>query len=149
MLARSERSSQRFYSLSSQIRQERNAYYKILEKTQKEGLDITPWLEWYLNCLEHAIEGAQTALAAVLSKAHFWESVASISLNKRQRLALNRILDGFKGKLTTSKWAALAKCSQDTAHRDILVLVKHGILMRNPEGGRSTNYSLAHHGPVE
>ncbi len=142
-LARSENSPQRFYSMSAQIRQERNAYYDILEKTQKGTMDVSAWMEWFLGCLGRAIYGAQTTLAAVLNKARFWESIAGIMINDRQRLVLNRLLDGFEGKLTTSKWAALAKCSQDTAHRDIMNLVEMGVLARNPEGGRSTSYTLA------
>ena len=142
-LARSEKSPQRFYSMSAQIRQERSAYYDILEKTQKGTLDITPWMEWFLGCLGRAIDGAQTTLGSVLAKARFWESIAGIAINERQRLVLNRLLDGFEGKLTTSKYAKLAKCSQDTALRDILPLVERGILVRNPEGGRSTSYALA------
>jgi Fic family protein len=142
-LARSEQSPQRFYSMSAQIRQESTAYYDILERTQKATMDITPWMDWYLVCLGHAIEGAQVTLGAVLAKARFWESIGDFSLNQRQRLVLNRLLDGFDGKLTTSKWAKLAKCSHDTALRDILPLVERGILLRNPEGGRSTSYALA------
>lgn len=142
-LARSENSSQRFYSMSAQIRQEHNAYYDILEETQKGTLDVTLWMEWFLGCLGRAIDGAQTTLGAVLAKARFWESIAGVAINERQRLVLNRLLDGFEGKLTTSKYAQLAKCSQDTALRDILPLVERGILVRNPEGGRSTSYALA------
>ena len=141
-LARSENSPQRFYSMSAQIRQERNAYYDILEETQKATMDITPWMEWFLGCLGRAIDGAQTILGAVLAKARFWESVQGIALNERQTLVLNRLIDGFEGKLTTSKYAKLAKCSQDTALRDILPLVERGILVRGPEGGRSTSYAL-------
>lgn len=143
VLARSENSPQRFYSMSAQIRQERAAYYSILERTQKGAMDVTPWMEWFLACLGRAIDGAQAILGAVLSKARFWESVQGVPLNDRQRLVLNRLLDGFEGKLTTSKYAKLAKCSQDTALRDILPLVERGILVRNPEGGRSTSYGLA------
>jgi len=142
-LARSEQSSQRFYSMSAQIRQERAAYYDILERTQKGTMDITPWMDWFLGCLGRAIEGAQATLAAVLSKARFWETFADFPLNERQRLVLNRLLDGLEGKLTTSKWGKLAKCSHDTALRDIAALVEGGILVRNPEGGRSTSYGLA------
>ncbi|HWB82553.1 MAG TPA: Fic family protein [Bryobacteraceae bacterium] len=141
-LARSENSPQRFYSMSAQIRQERNAYYDILEATQKGTMDVTPWMEWFLGCLGRAIDSAQTMLHAVLIKARFWKRIQNIALNDRQRLVLNRLLDRFEGKLTTSKYAKLAKCSQDTALRDILPLVKQGILVRNPEGGRSTSYSL-------
>lgn len=142
-LARSENSPQRFYSMSSQIRQERNAYYDILEKTQKGTMDITLWMDWFLGCLGRAIDGAQTALSGILVKARFWERIRGVPLNSRQRLVLNRLLDGFTGKLTTSKYAKLAKCSQDTALRDIIPLMERGILIRNPEGGRSTSYALA------
>jgi Fic family protein len=142
-LARSERSSQRFYSMSAQIRQQRRAYYDHLEQTQRGTMDITNWMAWFFDCLGHAIDGAQTTLATVLVKARFWDSIAAVPLNERQRLVLNRLLDGFEGKITTSKWAKLAKCSQDTATRDILALVSQGVLRRNAEGGRSTSYSLA------
>ncbi len=142
-LARSENSPQRFYSMSAQIRQERNAYYDILEHTQQGTLDITPWMEWFLGCLGRAIDGAQTILAAVLAKARFWETIAGVALNDRQRLVVNRLLEGFEGKLTSSKYARLTKCSQDTAARDIASLVEHKVLVRNPGGGRSTSYSLA------
>jgi Fic family protein len=142
-LARSEQSSQRFYSMSAQIRQERADYYDILERTQKATTDITPWMDWFLGCLGRAIEGAQATLGSVLSKAHFWETFGDALLNERQRLVVNRLLDGFEGKLTTMKYGKLAKCSHDTALRDIAALVERGILVRNPEGGRSTSYSLA------
>jgi Fic family protein len=141
-LARSENSAQRLYSMSAQIRKERAAYYDCLEQTQKGSMDVTAWMDWFLDCLGHAIEGAQTVLAGVLERSRFWESMATVALNPRQRLVLSRLLDGFEGKLTTSKWAKLAKCSQDTAARDIVALVQQGILMRNPEGGRSTSYAL-------
>jgi Fic family protein len=146
-LARSENSPQRFYSMSAQIQQERGAYYDVLEETQKGTLDITLWMEWFLGCLGRAIDGAQTTLGAVLAKARFWEAIAGFAINDRQRLVLNRSLDGLEGKLTTSKYAKLAKCSQDTALRDILPLVERGILVRNPEGGRSTSYALARIAP--
>jgi Fic family protein len=142
-LARSEQSPQRFYSMSGQIRQERTAYYDVLEQTQKGTLDVTLWMEWFLGCLGGAIEGSQRTLAAVLSKARLWEAIAAVPLNERQRLVINRLLDGFEGTLTTSKWAKLAKCSQDSALRDILILVERGVLVRNPQGGRSTSYALA------
>lgn len=142
-LARSENSPQRFYSMSAQIRMERNDYYDILEETQKRTMNISPWMEWFLGCLGRAIDGAQTTLATVLAKARFWEAISGVSINDRQRFVLNRLLDGFEGKLTTSKYAKLAKCSQDSALRDILSLVERGILIRNPEGGRSTSYALA------
>jgi len=141
-LARSEQSSQRFYSLSAQIRLERKAYYDLLEQTQKGGLDVTPWLEWFLECLGRAIDSAEETLGDVLDKARFWQTHGTASFNDRQRLLLNRLLDGFEGKLTSSKWAKLAKCSQDTALRDILEMVERGILVRDAGGGRSTSYSL-------
>jgi Fic family protein len=141
-LARSEKSTQRFYSMSAQIQQERADYYAILERTQKQNMDVTPWMEWFLGCLGRAIEGAQHTLGAVLQKARFWQAIADVKLNDRQRLVLNRLLEGFEGKLTTSRWAKLTKSSQDTALRDILPLVEQVILARNPEGGRSTSYAL-------
>jgi Fic family protein len=143
-LARSENNSQRFYSMSAQIREERNDYYGILEQTQKGTLDVTSWMAWFLNCLGRAIDGAQAALGGVLAKARFWDSVAGVTINDRQRLVLNRLLDDFEGKLTTSKYQKLAKCSQDTALRDILYLVEKRVLVRNSGGGRSTSYSLAY-----
>ena len=142
-LARSEQSPQRFYSMSARIREDRAAYYDILERTQKGSMDITPWMDWFLDCLGRAIGGARTTLAIVLAKARFWESIAAIPLNERQRIMLNRLLDGFEGKLTTSKWAKLTKCSQDTALRDVADLVDRGILLRGAAGGRSTSYELA------
>ncbi|MEI7768197.1 MAG: Fic family protein [Phycisphaerae bacterium] len=143
LLARCEQSPQRFYSMSAQIRAQRAAYYAILEATQKGPLDITPWLVWYLDCLDQAFAGAETTLAAVLTKAQFWQRHADAPLNARQRLVLNRLLDGFTGKLTSSKWAKLAKCSPDTALRDLGDLVHRGILTKAPAGGRSTSYSLS------
>jgi Fic family protein len=143
MLARSEHSAQRFYSMSAQIQQERNDYYDVLETTQKGSLDISHWLDWFLGCLGRAFDGADTILASVLGKASFWKTHAGTSLNDRQRAILNRLLDGFEGKLTSSKWAKLAKCSQDTALRDIEELVRRGILTKDASGGRSTSYSLA------
>jgi Fic family protein len=145
-LARSENSSQRFYSMSAQIRQDRSDYYEILERAQKGTLDVTPWMEWFLACLDRAIDSAETTLGAVLRKARFWQANGNVPINDRQRLILNRLLDGFEGHLTTSKWAALAKCSSDTALRDILDLVDRGVLVRNLGGGRSTSYSLAQRG---
>jgi Fic family protein len=141
-LARSEHSPQRFYSMSAQIRQERAEYYDILERTQKGTLDVTPWMAWFLACLGRAIDGAQTTLAAVLAEARFWQAFGAEPISERQRLMLNRLLGGFEGKLTTSKWATIAKCSSDTALRDILDLVERGRLVRSPEGGRSTSYAL-------
>ncbi|TXI31009.1 MAG: Fic family protein [Nitrosomonas oligotropha] len=141
-LAQSEQSPQRYYSLSAQIRQERKAYYDMLEKTQKSDLDITPWLEWFLNCLDRAISNTEETLGDVLYKARFLQTHKNASLNDRQRIMLNKVLDGFEGKLTSSKWAKLAKCSQDTALRDILDLIERGILLKDVGGGRSTSYSL-------
>jgi Fic family protein len=142
-LAKSEGSSQRFYSMSAQIREERGDYYRILEQTQRGTMDITSWMEWFLGCLTRAIEGAQTALSGVIAKARYWEKLRDVSLNERQRLVINRLLEGLEGKLTTSKWATLTKSSQDTALRDIQQLVERGVLVRNAAGGRSTSYSLA------
>ncbi|MHA1559668.1 MAG: Fic family protein [Alphaproteobacteria bacterium] len=141
-LARSEGSPQRFYSMSAQIRRDRKVYYDILERRQKADLDVTAWLEWFLVCLDHAITGAEEKLGLVTAKARFWERHAGAALNDRQRVMLNRLLDGFEGKLTSSKWAKLANCSQDTALRDITDLVERGILKRDAPGGRSTSYAL-------
>jgi Fic family protein len=141
-LAQSEQSSQRFYSLSSQIKLERKDYYKRLESTQKGSLDVTHWMEWFLGCMERAIQGAESISESVFRKARFWEELSVLSLNDRQRKVLTLMLDGFEGKLTSSKWAKLTKCSQDTAYRDIISLVDQGVLTVNPEGGRSTSYSL-------
>jgi Fic family protein len=143
VLARSERSPQRFYSMSAQIRQERKTYYDILEATQKSDLDITRWLEWFLECLGRAFDRAETVLAAVLKKARFWEKHAAQIFSQRQRKIVDLLLNGFEGKLTSSKWAKLAKCSQDTALRDIEDLVRKDVLRKDPTGGRSTSYSLA------
>ena len=143
MLARSEASAERFYSMSAQIQQERNDYYAILEATQRGDLDLTDWLDWFLGCLGRAFDGAETILASVLAKASFWQTHAGTYFNDRQRAILNRLLDGFEGKLTTSKWAKLAHCSQDTALRDIDELVRRGVLIKDAAGGRSTSYSLA------
>jgi Fic family protein len=142
-LARSENSPRRYYSMSAQIRRERQDYYDVLERTQKGGLDVTGWLQWFLGCLDRAIAGTETSLASVLEKDRFWRSAAPLGLNERQRRVLNRLLDGtFDGKLTSSKWARLAKCSQDSASRDIDGLVALGVLVRSAAGGRSTSYSL-------
>ncbi len=142
-LARAEKAGQRFYSMSAQIRKERNHYYDMLERTQKGDLDISAWLHWFLNCLQRAIDGAQETLSVVLSKAQFWKRYARTPFNARQVTILNRLLDGFEGKLTTSKWAKIAQCSQDTAYRDILTLLDLGVLQKDAGGGRSTSYSLA------
>jgi Fic family protein len=128
--------------MSAQIRQERSAYYEILEATQKGDLDITAWLAWFLACLGRAFDGAEVILAAVLQKALYLEKHAGAALNERQRDILNRLLDRFEGKLTSSKWAKIEKCSQDTALRDISDLVERAILKKDEGGGRSTSYSL-------
>jgi Fic family protein len=141
-LARSDQSPQRFYSMSAQIRQERNAYYDMLEETQKGELDVTPWLEWFLGCLDRALDGAESTLADVLRKAEFWKKHAGAAFNDRQRDILNRLLDGFEGKLTSSKYAIIEKTSPDSALRDINDLLERGILAKDEGGGRSTSYSL-------
>jgi Fic family protein len=142
MLARSEDSPQRFYSMSAQIGSERSAYYGILEATQKGGLDITAWLAWFLACLDRAFDGAEKTLETVLRKAAFWKRHVHTSFNDRQRDMINRLLDGFYGKLTSAKWASIEKCSPDTALRDITDLLGRGILRKDEAGGRSTSYSL-------
>ena len=142
-LARSEGTSQRFYSMSAQIRIERKGYYAVLEATQKGDLDITDWLMWFLKCLDAAFDGAEVILERVLHKSRFWKAMEGYPLNDRQRVMLNRMMDGLEGKLTSSKWAVLAKTSPDTALRDIGDLVEKGILSKDPGGGRSTSYSLS------
>lgn len=141
-LAKAEKTSRRFYSLSSQIRHNRNSYYETLEQTQKQGMDVTIWLEWFLVNLCQAIDNAEGTLAQVIAKARFWEKQHLRSLNQRQVMMLNRLLDGFEGKLTSSKWAKLAKCSQDTALRDIASLLEYEILQKSDAAGRSTSYEL-------
>ena len=148
--------------MSVSIRQERNAYYDVLEKTQKNihvtktglpaarlparqgqaGIDITAWLEWFLACLDRALDTTETTLAGVFKKARFWETHPAGSINERQRTMINKLFDGFEGKLTSSKWAKVARCSQDTALRDILELVEKGVLVKDSAGGRSTSYLL-------
>lgn len=142
MLARSERSSQRFYSMSSQIRIDRADYYDILEQTQRGGLNVTPWMKWFLNCLQRAIRLSQKNLGVVIAKARFWEKISMEPLNERQIKMINKLLDRSEGKITSSKWAQVTKCSQDTASRDIKDLVSRGIMKQNIGGGRSTSYSL-------
>jgi Fic family protein len=143
LLARADGSPQRFYSLSAQIQSERSGYYDILERTQRDSLDVTAWLAWFLNALHRAADNAQHTVDAVLIKSRFWQRWAGASLNERQIKLLNRLLDGFDGKLTSSKWAAIAKCSTDTALRDISELMALGALKRSASGGRSTSYELA------
>jgi len=142
LLARADGSPQRFYSLSAQIQRERDDYYLILERTQKSSVDITEWLVWFLATLHRAIDEAHLTLDTVLFKARFWQHWGSTSLNVRQSKLLNRLLDGFEGKLTSSKWAAIAKCSPDTALRDINNLLALGLLRKSDAGGRSTGYEL-------
>ncbi|HWZ46824.1 MAG TPA: Fic family protein [Herbaspirillum sp.] len=141
-LARAEQSTQRFYSLSAQIQKERHKYYDMLEQTQKGALDVSDWLEWFLSCLLRAMQSAEVTLSSVLGKARFWQRWAATPLNDRQIKLINRLLDGFDGKLTSGKWAAIAKCSTDTALRDITDLIASGILMKSEAGGRSTSYLL-------
>jgi len=142
LLARSDGSSQRFYSLSNQILTERKTYYETLQKVQFKNGNITEWLIWYLNCLYRALKNTEQTIDKVLYKADFWDKHQNTELNARQRLMLNKLLDGFTGKLKTSKWAKITKCSQDTALRDIKDLIKKGILKQEKSGGRSTNYEL-------
>jgi len=142
-LTRADQSSDRFYSLSRQIGKERKDYYRELECQQRSSLDITPWLDWFLACLARAIDGAEEILAEVLFKSEFWKRVNLHPPNERQRKVLNRMMDGFEGHLNTSRYAKLAKCSTDTALRDIKELLARSILMKNPGSGRSTSYRLA------
>lgn len=141
-LAQSDKSTQRFYSMSAQIRIERKQYYEILEKTQKGNLDITDWIVWFLNCLINALKSTDSILTRVLFKAEFWQKHIDTAINDRQRKLLNKLMDGFEGKLTSSKWAKITKCSKDTAIRDINDLIEKGILQKEAAGGRSTNYEL-------
>ena len=142
MLARSDNTSQRFYSMSAQIQHERSAYYEVLEKTQKGTLDITRWMEWYLNCLKRAIGASGKLLETILVKDGFWKRHKGESFNQRQHKVINRLLDGFEGKLTNAKWTKLTKCSSDTALRDINDLLERKILAKEDAGGRSTSYIL-------
>lgn len=142
-LARAEGNSQRFYSMSAQIQRERNAYYDILETTQKGSLDISPWIEWFLKCLDRSLESSEQTLSDVMLKSRFWDTYSSTRFNSRQQVMLNKLLDGFEGKLVSSKWAKITKCSPDTALRDIQELMDMGILLKDTAGGRSTSYSLS------
>jgi Fic family protein len=142
-LARAERSSQRYYSLSAQIQSDRKNYYELLERTQKGSLDVTEWLQWFLNCLLKAVEQAELVLSEVLAKARFWQRWAATSLNERQIKLLNLLLDGLDGNLTTGKWAKIAQCSPDTALRDITALLDLQVLKKSEAGGRSTSYVLS------
>lgn len=142
-LTRADGSPQRFYSLSAQIQRERKQYYQMLERTQKGSLDVNDWLSWFLRALQTAIEHADTALDSVLAKARFWQRWAGTPLNARQQKVINRLLDGFDGKMTSSRWASITHCSADTALRDINDLLARGLLRRTAGGGRSTGYELA------
>lgn len=141
-LARADDDPQRFYSMSAIIKADRKTYYEVLEKTQKGNLDITDWLEWFFHCLDRALDSTNEVLKRVLDKAKFWDKHSETPINERQRLLINKLFDGFDGKLTTSKWAKIAKCSQDTALRDINNLIEKGILQKNIGGSRSTSYIL-------
>ncbi len=142
LLAQSDNINQRFYSMSAQIRVERKSYYEILEKTQKGSLDITEWIKWFLSCLINSLNATEKVLNKVLFKANFWTQHAETIFNERQQKILNKLIDGFEGKLTSSKWAKIGKCSRDTAIRDINDLVKKEILQKTEGGGRSTGYVL-------
>ena len=142
LLARSENSSKRFYSMSAEIKILKKEYYQVLERTQRGSGDITEWILWFLGCLDQALDSTHKTLSSVISKADFWERHRNVSFNERQRKLLNMQFDGFFGKLTTSKWAKIAKCSSDTALNDINDLISKGILRKSDEGGRSTNYVL-------
>lgn len=141
-LAKADKDHQRFFSMSAQIRLERKAYYDILEKIQKGSLDITEWLLWFLKCLDNALNATDKVLQRVLNKTKFWDEHTQMSINERQRLLINKLFDGFDGKLNSSKWAKIAKCSTDTALRDIQDLVNKNILEKEIAGGRSTSYVL-------
>ena len=141
-LARADASKERFYSMSSQIEREKNLYYDRLEQSQRGELDITEWMFWFLDCLDRAIDSAKDTLVSVLYKARLWEKANKQPVNERQQLIINRMLDNFKGHMNTSKYAKIAKCSSDTALRDIQDLVSRDILIKNPGGGRSTSYRL-------
>ncbi|MBP1631117.1 MAG: hypothetical protein H6Q15_2010 [Bacteroidetes bacterium] len=142
LLSRSDNSTQRFYSMSTQILNERKEYYMVLELSQRGDNDITKWIIWFLNCLNTALISTETMLESILFKAKFWEINSKTIINERQKLMLNKVLDGFEGKLTSSKWAKISKCSNDTALRDIQDLISKNILRKEPQGGRSTNYEL-------
>jgi Fic family protein len=143
LLAQADKSNQRFYSMSAQIRVERKAYYEMLEKTQKgEDMDVTDWILWFLNCLINSLKSTDILLARIIRKAQFWTTHTNVIVNERQKKLLNKMLDGFDGKLTSSKWAKIAKCSKDSAIRDINDLIEKDLLQKEAAGGRSTNYEL-------
>ncbi len=143
MLTRADQTSERYYSMSSQILIERKQYYEILQKVQHRSGDITDWLDWYLHCLKNSLLATESTLKKILRKTEFWKANENTMFNARQRLVLNKLFDGFEGKLKSSKWAKIAKCSPDTALRDIKDLIDRGILRQEKQGGRSTNYELA------
>lgn len=142
ILAGAEKKALRFYSMSAQIMDERKSYYQVLEKTQKGSLDITSWVMWFLSCLMNAFEQSEKTISLCIDKKQFWEKYSQCAINERQKLMINKLFDGFKGKLTTKKWGILCKCSHDTALRDIQALLELGILIKDAGGGRSTSYSL-------
>ncbi len=142
-LAQMEGTGQRFYSVSAQIRHERSRYYEVLERTQRKDLDVTEWLTWFMVCFGRAVDTAEEKSRSVLRKAEFWQRFAEEPLSARQKTIVNRFMDGFEGNLTARKWAALGKCSVDTANRDINDLLARGLLVRNPGGSRRTSYSVA------
>ena len=142
LLAQADKSNQRFYSMSAQMRIERKQYYDILEKTQKGDLNITNWIQWFLQCLINALNSTEEVLVKVLFKGNFWQIHSKTIINERQKKLINKLLDSFDGKLTSSKWAKIAKCSKDTAIRDINDLIEKEILRKEEAGGRSTNYEL-------
>ena len=142
LLTRADGNRHRIYSMSAQIRAERAQYYRMLEQTQRTGTDITPWMSWFLDCLERSLQSAEVSLDVILAKARFWQRIAGVPINERQAKMLTLLLDNFKGNLTTPKWARIAKCSRDTAQQDINDLIGHGILARNSQGGRGASYRL-------
>jgi Fic family protein len=142
LLARSDGSKQRFYSMSARIELDKKNYYDMLERTQKGSLDISAWIEWFLKCLDEALISAETSLASILKRASFWDRIAGIALNERQHFMINKLTDDFFGNLTSSKWAKMMKCSQDTALRDIQDLVQKEVMIKEESGGRSTCYIL-------
>ena len=143
LLARLDVDSARYYSMSAEINRNKKAYYEILERTQKGDLDITEWLLWFFDCLENSITRASSIIDHTLKKSAYWDKFRNTDINERQRKVINRLWDGFEGKLTSSKWAKICSCSQDTALRDINDLIAKGMLRNSGEGGRSANYLLA------
>ena len=142
LLARLDEDSARYYSMSAEINRNKKAYYEVLERTQKGDLDITEWMLWFFGCLENAIVRASGIIERILQKAAYWDQFRDVEINERQRKVVNRLWDGFEGKLTSSKWAKICGCSQDTALRDINDLIAKGMLCNSGEGGRSANYLL-------